>query len=174
MLASTLEILANQSSNILHISNHVMTNLVLELEMTPDRTPKVNKIIKRFQKALKHIDNINFDDQQAELEKIFAAVDEVGAIFDDIELLPDGNDIKILENALEKLGRKSVAEKFGNTMEQTILQLTKTFEDFENSLSDEEKLEVPEMIDWIKRFKESDNFEEQLGPLIQEFLDFFD
>ncbi|XP_011212344.2 uncharacterized protein LOC105232383 [Bactrocera dorsalis] len=173
LLLDTLEILANQSTDILHTSNTLIRNLIAELKAQPNRTTEIDRYIDRFDQALKHIEKIDFAAEQAQLEDIFASVDEIGAIFYDIEDIDDG-DSEILQGAFDRVGAESIDKQFRENMESTLITLANVFDDFVNSLSAVDRQAEHQLIDWFERFQKEDDYEEKLGNLIDEFLQFFE
>ncbi|XP_039950888.1 uncharacterized protein LOC120768314 [Bactrocera tryoni] len=174
LLLDTLEIIANQSTDIVHTSNTLIRNLIAELKVQPNRTPEIDRYIDRFDQALKHIERIDFAAEQAQLEDIFASVDEISEIFYDIEYMDDGDDSEILQGAFDRVGAESMDRKFQETMEHTLMALAKVFDNFVNSLSEVDRQAEYKLIDWFERFQKEDDFEEKLGNLIDEFLNFFE
>uniref|UniRef100_A0A0K8V2H4 Uncharacterized protein n=1 Tax=Bactrocera latifrons TaxID=174628 RepID=A0A0K8V2H4_BACLA len=174
LLLDTLEILANQSTDILHTSNNLMRNLIAELKVQPNRTTEIDSYIDRFDQALKHIEGIDFAAEQPQLEDIFASVDEIGEIFYDIEDMDDGNDSEVLQRAFDRVGAESIDRQFRENMEHTLMALAKVFDGFVNSLSEVDRQAEYQLIDWFERFQKEDDFEEKLGNLIDEFLKFFE
>lgn len=174
LLLDTLEILANQSTDILRISNDLIRNLIEELKAQPNRTTEIVKYIDRIDKALKSIEKIDFNAEEAPLEEIFASVDEIGDIFSDIDFMDDGDDSELLQAAFDRIGAESMDRKFNETMEHTLSELTKLFDDFAHSLSEVERQAEYQLVDWFERFQKEEDFEEKLGNLIDEFLTFFE
>lgn len=174
LLLATLEILANQSTDILHISKVLIRNLIEDLNALPKRTSEIDMYAKRFDKALKNIESIDFDAQPAQLEEIFSSVDEIGEIFYDIELMPDGRDRYILEKAFKRIGVENINRKYDEEMAHTISELTKVFDNFKKSLTERERQEEYQLMYWFERFHQEDDSEEKLRNLIDDFLDLFD
>ncbi|XP_014096753.3 uncharacterized protein [Bactrocera oleae] len=174
LLLDTLEILANQSTDILRISNDLIRNLIEELKAQPNRTTEIVKYIDRIDKALKSIEKIDFNAEEAPLEEIFASVDEIGDIFSDIDFMDDGDDSELLQAAFDRIGAESMDRKFNETMEHTLSELTKLFDDFAHSMSEVERQAEYQLVDWFERFQKEEDFEEKLGNLIDEFLTFFE
>ncbi|XP_054744678.1 uncharacterized protein LOC129249078 [Anastrepha obliqua] len=177
LLLGTLGILTNQSRFILRSSTTFMKDLIREMNALPEKSKAIERNITRVSSVLAAVERIDLDAKPPLINQMFAAVDEVGKIYDEFYGMPENNDTKsdaaVLEKIFEKVGSESLEKRFNDSLDATLDDFMKLFDNFATSLSEKEKQSESQLLNWYERFKKEEDVEKKFDHL-EEFWRYFE
>ncbi|XP_053958097.1 uncharacterized protein LOC128863151 [Anastrepha ludens] len=177
LLLGTLGILTNQSRFILRSSTTFMKDLIREMNALPEKSKAIERNITRVSNVLAAVERIDLDAKPPLINQMFAAVDEVGKIYDEFYGMPENNDTKsdaaVLEKIFEKVGSESLEKRFNDSLDATLDDFMKLFDNFATSLSEKERQSESQLLNWYERFKKEEDVEKKFDYL-EEFWRYFE
>ncbi|CAD6997716.1 uncharacterized protein LOC101452017 [Ceratitis capitata] len=182
LTASTLKIIEDHSSTLILETATFLDNVIVELNLLPESNEYIDKLIPELTSLLDRMEKLDLDDKSApSLHEKAAILHAIARVFTDFDNIvrnnsdessdssdsSDSSETAGLKQVLEKLELNGLNERIGISTAKAVQRFTDVMEPFWNSLSEEQKKQHEDLVQWHEHFVAAETDQDKLRTLIE-------
>ncbi|XP_036321717.1 uncharacterized protein LOC118735844 [Rhagoletis pomonella] len=173
VIFKTLDLMQAHTNTLIQEEGQFLANLLAEFEALPDKTAYIEELIPQLRSILARRNKLDLHDLSAPAVYEKAVIlSGIVKLFADFERKAQSDDNSsetvLLKEVIHNLDLDGLNERIGKSLKEAIQKFTVIYEQFWNSLGEDEKKEHPVLSEWYTSFLAKESEQEKL----KSFIDF--